>query len=62
VGVPGGLALVAVFGVVAVDEFRQVVDAEWFLLEAALDVGEVIVIPSLFGPGLFGSLAVVEEE
>ena len=62
VGVPGGLALVAVLGVVGFDKFFQMVAAEGFLFEGVVDVSPVIVIPSLFRSGLFGGLAVVGEE
>jgi hypothetical protein len=47
VGVPRGFALVAVLGIVALDEIRQILKPHRFLFESVVDVRPVIVIPAL---------------
>lgn len=56
------MALIAVVGVVALHKLVPVFDPKGLNLERVVDVGAVVVIPELFGPRVFGGLAVVEEE
>jgi hypothetical protein len=59
---PGFFAVVPVGGVVAVDEVLEVFQLHGVFLEGVVDIGSVIVYPHLFGPGVFGSGLVVEEQ
>jgi hypothetical protein len=61
-GVPGLFTGVAVGWLIARDEVGQVLEAHGVALEGVMDVGAVVVVPNLFGPGFFGGGLIIEEE
>ncbi len=60
--IPGGLSIVSILGVVAVDEVLEICQGEGPSLEGVVNISAVVVDPDVLGPGLGAGGVVVEEE